>query len=156
MINFKRNEIIFNYRIAGVTIFDDKILLHRLEKDNFWALPGGRCELLESSKDAIYREYIEETQIEVEVGNPLWILEMFFNHEGHKYHEISFIYNILFPTESECLLTEVFYGTERNQKIIFKWFPLNEILELELYPTFLRKRLNDLPSTLEHIVHFDN
>ena len=117
MINFKRDGNIFNYRIAGVTIVDDKVLLHRLEKDNFWALPGGRCELLESSKDAIYREYIEEANIKVEVGEPLWILEMFFNHEGYRYHEIS---------------------------------------KLELYPTFLRNRLNDLPNTLEHIVHYDN
>jgi ADP-ribose pyrophosphatase YjhB (NUDIX family) len=75
MICFKKNNIKFNYRIAGISIYNKHVLLHRTIKDNFWSLPGGRCELLENSKDCIIREYKEEMNIEITVGRPLFFVE---------------------------------------------------------------------------------
>lgn len=156
MINFKKENIRFNYRVAGVSIHKNRVLLHRLEKDNFWALPGGRCELLENSRETILREYLEETGFKVIVGRPLWFLENFFSHNGEQFHEISMIYKIDFLEDNVCLDEDVFYGVEESTKIIFKWFRLDEILKLELYPTFLRSALKALPQNLEHIIHRDN
>lgn len=156
MITYRKNGIRFNYRIAGVSIHKSRVLLHRLEKDNFWALPGGRCELLENSRDALAREYCEETGFNVVIGRPLWFLENFFNNDNEQNHEVSMIYMVDFPKECGCLDKDVFYGVEESEKIIFKWFNLDDISELELYPTFLRSGLKSLPQTLEHKIHRDN
>ncbi len=49
MITFNDNGIRFTNRIVGMAFDRDRVLLHRAESDDFWALPGGRAELLEPS-----------------------------------------------------------------------------------------------------------
>jgi len=61
-----------------------------------------------------------------------------------------------FPPDSHlCGKDEAFVGNEEGLKLIFKWHPLDEMEEIPLYPTFLRKRLNSIPQITEHIVHTD-
>jgi hypothetical protein len=43
MITFTQSDRRFNYRVAGIAIKDDYVLLHRSEKDSFWTFPGGRA-----------------------------------------------------------------------------------------------------------------
>ena len=74
MINFKKNNIRFIYRIAGITIHKNRVLLHRMIKDNFWALPGGRCELLENSRIALVREYKEEINIDAIIKKVIFFM----------------------------------------------------------------------------------
>ena len=50
----------FNYRIVGVAVRGDEVLLHRAVTDDFWALPGGRAELLEPAEATLRREMREE------------------------------------------------------------------------------------------------
>jgi len=47
MITFEEGEKRFTYRVAGIALDVDRVLLLRTEKDDFWFLPGGRVELLE-------------------------------------------------------------------------------------------------------------
>ena len=49
MITFEKDYNKFNFRTVGVIIHDGKVLVHRAEKDDFWALPGGRVEFQETS-----------------------------------------------------------------------------------------------------------
>jgi len=44
MITFERGDVRFNYRVVGIAFDADRVLLHRAERDDFWALPGGRGE----------------------------------------------------------------------------------------------------------------
>ena len=67
MVTFEKGDIRFNYRVVGIVFNKTHVLLHRAEEDNFWALPGGRVELLEPSKDALKREMQEELGVEVRV-----------------------------------------------------------------------------------------
>ena len=48
-----------------------------------------------------------------------------------------------------------FAGLEEHYPIVFRWFELHSIAELEIYPAFLRKALEALPASPEHVVHFD-
>lgn len=73
MICFDRDNKRFNFRIAGVSIHNNKILLHRTEKDSFWTLPGGRNEFNEFSKDTLLREMKEEIGENVEIERLLWV-----------------------------------------------------------------------------------
>ena len=67
MITFARGPLRFNYRVVGIAINDGRVLLHRAETDDFWALPGGRAELMEPASVTLQREMQEELGIEVQV-----------------------------------------------------------------------------------------
>lgn len=60
MITFERGTSKFNFRVAGVAIHNNKILIHMYEGFDFWALPGGRAELQETTIETIKREMKEE------------------------------------------------------------------------------------------------
>jgi len=154
MITFETEEAGFNYRVAGIAIDEDRVLLHRAEIDDFWSLPGGRVELLEPSVDALKREMQEELGAEIHVERLLWIAECFFEHGGKTYHELAFYFLMTFPNASHLYeKSEPFTGDEEGIKLIFEWFQLDELEEVRLYPTFLRRALNSIPEVTEHILH---
>ena len=80
MITFVRNNVRFGLRVAGIAIHKGHVLLHRAECDDFWALPGGRGELLEPAVAALKREMKEEMDADVTVVRLLWVLENFFEY----------------------------------------------------------------------------
>ena len=42
-----------------------------------------------------------------------------------------------------------------GQTLLFRWFAIDELSNVPLYPSFLVKRLGSLPDSLEHVVHVD-
>ena len=155
MISYQEDNNRFNYRMAGICIHNGKVLLHKLESDKYWTLPGGRSELQEDTRTTVAREFKEETGYAVEVGRPIFFVENFFEHKGHDWHEVSVYYDVQFPQDSPCLNQEVFYGTEGNLTIVFQWFNLSETPDLPIFPAFLKERLHNIPDSLERVVQKD-
>lgn len=64
---------------VGVAIVDEgSILLIQRGHDpgkGLWAVPGGKVEYGESLREAARREAREETGLDVEVGEPIWVGE---------------------------------------------------------------------------------
>ena len=57
----------FLYRVAGLAIHDDKILLcHGDGHRTYWTLPGGSCEFFEDAASCVEREFLEEVGVNVE------------------------------------------------------------------------------------------
>lgn len=56
MINFKKDNGIFNFRVVGIMLNERKVLIHRLVKDDFYAFPGGRVEMFEITEETLVRE----------------------------------------------------------------------------------------------------
>jgi ADP-ribose pyrophosphatase YjhB (NUDIX family) len=79
-------------RVCGICIQDEKLLLIRhkgIGKKGFlWAPPGGGLDFGESVETTLKREFLEETGLEIEMGNfmfineyicsPLHAIELFF------------------------------------------------------------------------------
>lgn len=79
-------------RACGICIENDRVLMigHRaiLGENTFWSPPGGGVEVGEMAEDALKREFLEETGLEIEVGKlilmnefvklPLHGIELFF------------------------------------------------------------------------------
>ncbi|WP_085523414.1 NUDIX hydrolase [Tuberibacillus sp. Marseille-P3662] len=148
---FETEQSIFNYRVAGVWIEGDHVLLHKAVDDDHWALPGGRVKIAEESETSIKREMVEELGIEVKVNHTIWIIENFFNFGSRDYHEIGFYYNISPVDRSSHLTTDAFYGLE-GERLIYQWVPIEELNNLILYPVFLTAALKDIPTHTEHLV----
>jgi ADP-ribose pyrophosphatase YjhB (NUDIX family) len=156
MISFEKDHVRFNYRVAGVAVRDRRVLLHRTEEEDFWSLPGGRCEMGEPSREALRREMREELAVDVEVERLLWVVENFFSYNGQECHEVGFYYLMAFPDDSPLhAMGEAFLGDELGTKLIFRWHDLATINDLPIYPSFLRDGLAAIPATLEHVVHVD-
>jgi ADP-ribose pyrophosphatase YjhB (NUDIX family) len=145
-----------NYRVAGVCVHENHVLLHREAKDDFWVMPGGRPRLYESSRDALIREMDEEIATRVEVLRLLWVVENFFEYFGERLHEIAFYYQMSLPEDSPYRDVGVdFTGQEGDVTLLFHWLPIDEIERVRLYPTFLRTALSALPESPVHVIHVD-
>lgn len=155
MINFKTENGIFNFRVAGILFHENKVLIHRLVNDNFYAFPGGRVELFEDTENTIIREMREELDIDIEIRRLLWIGEHFFIHNDNKYHEICFYYLIECDDKKFLDRGDLFFVTENEIQFEFKWIPVTEIENETLYPIFIKKRLSNLPISIERIVDID-
>lgn len=155
MINFEKDKGIFNFRVAGIMINDGRVLVHRLVKDDFYAFPGGRVEMFETTEETLVREMQEELGIDVKIDRLLWTCENFFVYEERKYHEICFYY--LMENLGESLLERGnrFAMFEDDREYEFKWVDLKGIENEALYPETIRDRLNSIPDVMESIVDVD-
>lgn len=153
MISYRVDNVRFNYRIAGVCIHNGSVLLHKTITDDFWALPGGRAELLEYSTDTLRREMTEELDVEVNVGRLLWISERFLELDGVSIHELSMYYLFDFPADHTYYSLSEFNGIEEGTHLLFRWYPIEELSDTRLVPKFLRKSLSNLPTEIVHLLH---
>lgn len=154
MICFDVDGARFNYRVAGIALRDNQVLLNCLEGENYWFLPGGRVDMGESSREGLRREMQEELQEEVQVGQLLWIAEDFFTSEsGKAYHELGFYYRMDFSPEASIYkIQEVLLATDGHTRLVFQWVPLTELEHIVLYPPFLIQGLQQLPEQTVHIL----
>ena len=79
-------EIRPRIRVAGILIENDKILLIQHYKNNkkYWLIPGGGNDWGETAKEALIREYKEETNMDIEVDEFLFFSETIYpNKERH-------------------------------------------------------------------------
>jgi ADP-ribose pyrophosphatase YjhB (NUDIX family) len=162
VITFDQAGMRFHYRVAGVCIHEGCVLLHRADRDDYWALPGGRCELGESSDVTLRREMQEELNVTVTVGRLLWVVENFFTLAGTAYHEIALLYAIELPADHAYLnKTRSHYGVEDQSTngtpytLIYRWVPVASLPIVILHPAFLRTALQKVPEATQHIVQRD-
>jgi 8-oxo-dGTP pyrophosphatase MutT (NUDIX family) len=156
MITFDRDNIRFTNRIVGIAYDGNRVLLHRAISDDFWALPGGRAELLEPSPRTLIREMQEEIGVEVQVDRLLWVVENFFIHIGQSHHELGLYYLMHLPADSPLRDVAGFDGHEGEQRIIFEWHPVETLEDLPLYPKFLRIGLKALPTATAHMINIES
>ena len=147
---FRTEKAIFNYRVAGIWIEDGHVLLHKDVNESNWSLPGGRVEIAEESQVSIKREFREELNLDITVNGLVWIVENFFEYDGKDIHEIGLYFSVSSQTFIEINDTP-FNGIE-GDRLIYKWTPIEELKDIELYPEFLRAEIKNLPKNTEHIV----
>ena len=66
-------------RVCGVCIENDKVLLINhlgiLKNNDFWSVPGGGLSFGETIEECLKREFLEETNTQIEVGEFLTVRE---------------------------------------------------------------------------------
>ncbi len=151
-----KNNQKFIYRVACLFIKDGKVLLHRAEMDDFYALAGGSVEFGETSVEAIEREMKEELGATVKILRLVWVAENFFEYQTRECHEIGLYYLAEFTSDSKKFYSlDEFEGVESESiqdqqfKLHFKWISLDDLNNFEIKPTFLKTGLLDIPSTTQ-------
>ena len=156
LITLKQDRGEFLLRVAGVFIHNNKILLMRTSKGTAWVLPGGRLEINEKSSDAVIREFKEELGFSMKVNRPLWVIENFNAYGNRNLHEFGIYYRL----EAERL-DEIrwepgeFHGIEDAVKLTFKWFDLDELENIKLYPLCVKELLKETGQGMKHVVNDD-
>jgi len=155
MIRVEIGNHLFNYRVVGVAVNNDRVLLHQAEGDDFWVLPGGRTEFGEPAEQTLKREMLEELDVEIEIVRLLWVVENFFTYANKLYHEIALYFLMRLPASCKYLLESgPFQAEDGGIPLTFRWVPRTpEVLAaLPLLPSFLRTALAELPESTEHII----
>ena len=144
----------FLYRTAGVALNGDLVLLQRIGEEKFWCLPGGRMEFGETAADGLKRELREETAgLEVDVGRLVWVIENFYEQRGVREHEIGLYFLVRFDPASPAYKQEWTGQEEDGTELTFRWFPVAELIRVNLHPEFLRRALRKIPNAPEYIVN---
>lgn len=158
MISFDTGGHRFNLRAAAVVRDAGRILLHRLESDDFWSAPGGRVEPGEPAAEAVVREMREELGEPVSCGGLLGVVENFFCYHGRPHHEVGLYFQVSLRPGSR-LLSEPgpFIGEEGGVPLIFDWFDCARLGELDVRPSLLAGLLDDRSPAggFRHVVHHD-
>ena len=146
MITFGTENGRFTYRGAGIAIASRHVLVHRSVDDDFWALPGGRVEMMEPAHEALRREMLEETGLSVSVRRLIWIVENFFQHQGTAFHEVGLYFETSVPPDVSPK-AKSFQGKEGETPLEFRWATFDVLLGLGIRPEFLATHLRNLPAT---------
>ena len=147
------NETAFNYRVSGVVIKDNKILLNRLKNDDFWTFVGGKVAFGENSEKAIVREYFEETGANIKVERLAACVENFFIFNSKRWHEILFFY-VLKDDNEELDIFEGEREIKDNSDCIYKWFDLSELDRVKIQPECSQQIIYNLNcQSFQHIIN---
>ena len=149
-ILFKEKDWVFSYRVAGICVRNGKVLLQKPVSDTAYAFPGGHVEFGETNEETLIREFKEEIGADISVGELKWVAEIFFPWGEKPCHQICLYYMV----EGDISDTDQFMGIEeRGVPLEFRWIPLGEVQNLEVYPVETPRLLQKLHEGVQHFVY---
>lgn len=156
-IIFKTEDYVFSYRVAGIIIHNNCVLLQKPVNEIGYSFPGGHVAFGETNEETLIREFKEEINTDVSVKGLKWVGEIFFPWGKRPCHQICLFYKVDIAKIDEIPLTGSFYANESLGKINFKlefhWIPLAQIENIELYPLNCKKLLGCLDEGITHFIY---
>lgn len=156
-ILFDTKDFRFSYRVAGILVRDGKVLLHKATNEEGFAFPGGHVSFGETNEQTLIREFKEEINVDIIIGDLKWVAEIFFPMHEKSCHQICLYYIVNLSDEKQFLPDTVFIGGEyfegRSFDIEFHWIPLCELNTHEVYPPQAKELILQLDNGVEHFVY---
>jgi len=114
----------FNIRVYGILVNDKKQVLVSDEfiRGNYYTkFPGGGLEFGEGTRDCLAREFIEEMNLKVEVGEHIYTTDYFQMSAFNPEHQIISIYYFARALEEiKTPLRDKVFDFDENQLSIYK------------------------------------
>lgn len=123
--------------VLGIVKKNNKILVSegydKTKNEIFYRSIGGGIEFLENSKDALKREFKEELNIDINVGEFLGISENIFTYNGKNAHELILFYNV---DINNFDYKEKYHIVDDNCENDAMWIDIDNFIngELKIYP----------------------
>lgn len=123
--------------VLGIVKKNNKVLVSKgydkVKNEIFYRSIGGGIEFLENSKDALKREFKEELNIKINVGEFLGISENIFTYNGKNAHELILFYNVDIKDED---YKEKYHIIDDNCETDAVWIDTKKFKnkELKIYP----------------------
>jgi ADP-ribose pyrophosphatase YjhB (NUDIX family) len=130
--------------VLGIVKKGNKILVgeghDKVKNDLFYRCIGGGIEFLEKSEDALKREFKEELNVEIGIGEFLGISENIFIYNGKNAHELILFYNVSIKDED---YKEKYHIIDDNCETDAVWIDIERFKngELKIYPDEFLKYL---------------
>ncbi len=143
-IKFKIAGVEFVCRSCAVVMNGDKILFQKRKDDKSWALPGGKIEVLETTKEALKRELQEELGIkDITVGDIISVTENFFEWKGDKVHQYIFTHKVTFNDSKYNNIEGTFNGIEKGKDVIYTWIKKEDLPKHSIKPDYVVNQILD-------------
>ena len=119
--------------VRGICEFDGKVLLLKIRSKSAhdagrWEIPGGKVKKCEFFDDALKREYLEETGLEIDVDSLYNVVRNDYTacKTSEKVKSIQLIMKFT------CLSDEVVISEEHDDFGWFSWDEVDEMIEKDL------------------------
>ena len=154
MISYEENDNKFNFRVSAIILDNSgkRVLIHKIKNRDFWLLPGGRVEMMESTQEAVDRELREELDIGSFETKLAFISENFFPFMGKMYDELGFVYVVRLGEDSPLLKKEGLFEGLEGEKYLFEWYDISKIRELDFRPIFYVDEIENIDK-LDKVKH---
>lgn len=145
-ILFDVDGVLFSYRVGGVLIKDNKILLTKGGDD--YSLPGGHSQIGETSQETIIREFKEEIGLDVEPLNVISTYENFWKWGDKNCHQLCIYYRLKMINENQELIPN---PDTNDTKFI--WLELEELKNINLYPVGISAQILNNITDATHFIY---
>jgi 8-oxo-dGTP pyrophosphatase MutT (NUDIX family) len=134
---------LFNIRVYGILIDDHNRLLVSDEfiRGNYYTkLPGGGLEIGEGTRECLKREFMEETGLDVIVGEHFYTTDFFqISAFNNKDQIVSIYYRVIAnePIHIETKLTAFDFAPQQvsdptREAEVFRWIPCKDLTEKDV------------------------
>lgn len=155
-ILFRTDDYVFSYRVAGICIYNGKVLLQKPTNDTAFAFPGGHVTFGETNEQTLIREFKEEIGADISVGDLKWVGEIFFPWGDKPCHQICLYYTVKI-TSDNIPMDGMFIGKEQLESkkfnLEFHWVPLGKLKNTEVYPTNVVELIDQTDPGVKHFIY---
>ena len=131
---------VFNIRVYGILIDDQQRVLvsdEYIRGHYITKFPGGGLEFGEGTRDCLKREFMEETGLEVTIGDHLYTTDFFQQSAFNPIHQIvSIYYQVHTPLPISLVAKTTLFDFEPHQVAdpkgeceVFRWIPVSKLKE---------------------------
>ena len=139
----------FTCRVAAIIIIENQLLMVKHKDFPCYYTVGGKVKINESTEEAVIREIKEETGIDYEVENLIFIQERFFNFNNQEQHEIIFYYETKENINTKFLADKY---TDQGYDEMMYLLDIDNLREFNIIPTFFKDIQFKNISGIKHII----
>ncbi|MBQ7828248.1 MAG: NUDIX domain-containing protein [Clostridia bacterium] len=134
----------------ALIIKEDKMLAIKISdgKEEWYIMPGGGQDVEELLPDTVCREVAEETGLQIEVKDLVFVIE---GLHGENFHRVDLVFLCEYKGEVENIILQ----SDTNQ-VGYDWLDIKTLNTTPLYPSKLRRQIMNLYEKKEYSVYLGN